>query len=92
MAHRGRPTIEIILSAEERATLQRWPQRHSSSQSLPLRSKIVLACAEGTLHKDIAGRLGCNPVTGGKWRARHPPGPLCPWMTILSWHVMTRSS
>ena len=70
MAHRGRPTIEIILSAEERPTLQRWAQRHSSSQALALRSKIVLACAEGTLHKDIAGRLGCNPVTVGKWRAR----------------------
>ena len=70
MTHRGRPTVEIILSAEERSTLQRWAQRHSSSQALALRSKIVLACAEGGLHKEIAGRLGCSPVTVGKWRAR----------------------
>ena len=47
MARPGRPTVEIILSAEERATLQRWARRHSSSQALALRSKIVLACADG---------------------------------------------
>ena len=47
MARRGRPTVEIILSAEERATLERWARRHSSSQMLALRSKIVLACAAG---------------------------------------------
>jgi len=47
MAQRGRPTIEIILSAQERSTLQRWAKRHSSSQALALRSKIVLACAQG---------------------------------------------
>ncbi len=70
MAHSGRPTIEIILSAEERSTLQRWAQRHSSSQALALRSKIVLACADGDLHGEIAVKLGCHPVTVGKWRKR----------------------
>jgi transposase len=70
MAQRGRPTPEIILSAEERATLQRWAQRQSSSQALALRSKIILGCAEGTLHGEIAARLGCHPVTVGKWRGR----------------------
>ena len=70
MAHRGRPTLEITLSAAERATLQRWAQRHSSSQALALRCKIVLACAQGDLHGEIAARLGCNPVTVGKWRRR----------------------
>ena len=55
MARPGRPTVEIILSAEERATLQRWARRHSSSQALALRSKIVLACAEGNrTHAEIA--------------------------------------
>ena len=71
MARRGRPTVEIILSAEERSTLQRWAQRHSSSQALALRSKIVLACAGGAqTHAQIATDLGCNPVTVGKWRHR----------------------
>ena len=70
MARRGRPVAEIILSGEERKTLQRWAQRHSSSQALALRSKIVLGCADGELNGVIANRLGCHPVTVGKWRSR----------------------
>ena len=71
MARRGRPTVEITLSAEERATLERWARRHSSSQMLALRSKIVLACAAGeATHAEIAAELGCNAVTVGKWRHR----------------------
>jgi transposase-like protein len=71
MARRGRPTVEITLSAEERATLQRWARRHSSAQALALRSKIVLASADGDrTQAQIAAELGCNPSTVGKWRRR----------------------
>ena len=71
MAKRGRPTVEINLSGAERATLERWARRHSSSQALALRSKIVLACAAGDRTQvQIAADLGCNPVTVGKWRNR----------------------
>ena len=77
MARRGRPTVEINLSADERATLERWARRHSSSQALALRSKIVLACAAGErTHAEIAAELGCNPVTVGKWRNRFAEGRL----------------
>ena len=71
MAKRGRPTVEINLSADEHATLERWARRHSSSQALALRSKIVLACAsKRATHAEIAAELGCNPVTVSKWRNR----------------------
>jgi transposase len=70
MARRGRPTVEIVLSAEERATLDRWARRHNSSQALALRCRIVVGCADGLTHTEIASRLGCNPVTVGKWRHR----------------------
>jgi transposase len=70
MARRGRPTVEIILSPEERATLERWARRHNSSQALALRCRIVLGCADGLTHAEIASNLGCNPVTVGKWRHR----------------------
>jgi transposase len=71
MARRGRPTVPIKLSADERKTLQRWARRHSSSQALALRCRIVLACAEGDrTHAEIAAELGCNPTTVGKWRHR----------------------
>jgi transposase len=76
MARRGRPTVEIVLSPEERATLERWARRQKSSQALALRCRIVLGCAEGLTHAQIAGRLGCNPVTVGKWRQRFAVGRL----------------
>ena len=70
MPRRGRPTTEITLSPDERRTLERWARRHSSSQALALRCRIVLACAEGRTNTEIAVDLGVNQVTVSKWRHR----------------------
>src|SRR6478609_5322027 len=70
MGQRGRPTAQIVLSAEERETLERWARRPSTGQALALRCRIVLGAAAGVLNRDIAAELGCNPVTVGKWRSR----------------------
>ncbi len=48
----------------------RWARRAKSSQALALRSKIVLACADGLDNTQVAEKLGCHVVTVGKWRAR----------------------
>src|SRR2546430_8246515 len=70
MAQRGRPTAKVVLSGEERETLERWSRRPKSAQALAFRCRIVLAAAAGETNTAIAARLGCNPATVGKWRTR----------------------
>jgi transposase len=52
------------------STLERWARRHNSAQSLALRCRIVLACAEGRTQGEVAAELGCHPVTVSKWAHR----------------------
>jgi transposase len=61
---------EVVLTAEERAVLERWARRPKSAQALALRCRIVLAAADGETSRDIAARLGCTASTVGKWRGR----------------------
>ena len=70
MAVQGRPTVGIVLSGEERMTLERWARRHSSSQALALRCRIVLACGEGRTNTEVAAGLGVSQGTVSKWRHR----------------------
>jgi len=59
-----------VLTDAERDQLTRWARRAKSSQALALRSKIVLACAEGVPSREVAARLGTHEDTVGKWRRR----------------------
>jgi len=70
MASRGRPVAELVLTDEERETLQRWARRAKSSQALAHRSWIVLGCAAGKSNKDVAAEVGVWPQTVCKWRQR----------------------
>jgi transposase-like protein len=70
MAERGRPTAELVLSNDERETLERWARRPKSAQSLALRCRIVLECAKGQTNTVVADRLHVSRATVGKWRKR----------------------
>lgn len=70
MSTRGRPTAVIELSDTERETLERWVRRHSSAQALAMRSRIILACAEGKTNQEVAALERVHPVTVSKWRRR----------------------
>jgi len=61
---------EVVLSGEERETLERWARRPKSSQALAFRCRIVLAAAEGRSSTEIAAELGTTGTTVGKWRGR----------------------
>ena len=70
MARTGRPKAELVLTDAEREQLVRWSRRAKSSQALALRSRIVLACADGLDNTSAAARVGCSLATVGKWRSR----------------------
>jgi transposase len=70
MARTGRPKAVLVLSVEERETLERWARRSTSAHALATRSKIVLACAGCDDNKRVAAAIGVHPATVGKWRSR----------------------
>jgi transposase len=66
----GPVAVQIVLSADEREQLESWTRRRTSAQALALRSRIVLAAADGVTNSEIAERLGISRPTVTKWRSR----------------------
>jgi len=61
---------EIVLTADERAELEGWARRRSSAAGLAMRSRIVLAAADGGSNTELADRLGLSISTVRRWRNR----------------------
>ena len=67
---RGPRLGELKLTMEEHNQLVEWTRRHKTSQALALRSRIVLACAQGADNSEVARRCRVTRQTVGKWRRR----------------------
>ena len=68
---RGRPLAELVVTPDDRATLERWTARRKTGQGLALRSRIVLRCSTGVPNTQVARELGITNATVGKWRSRY---------------------
>jgi transposase len=60
----------LSLTADERATLERWARRPKTAQALAMRCRIVLLDDGGMCYADIAHRVGVRTQTVLKWRRR----------------------
>jgi len=67
---RGRPKRPLIISDDQRATLEGWSRRQTSANGLAQRARMVLLSAEGLTNEEVARRVGVTGQTVGKWRER----------------------
>src|SRR5258708_4384614 len=65
----------LVLTGDERRTLENWVRRRRTAQGLALRARIVLACAQGGSNTAVAAPLGVSRTTVRKWRAPFPARP-----------------
>src|SRR3989442_15302779 len=66
----GRPTPPVVLTVEERETLEQWARRPKTAQALAQRARIVLACTTEKANGDTALSAGVTRQTVGRWRTR----------------------
>jgi len=66
----SRPATAVVLTDEDRATLESWVRATTTQQRLALRARIVLAAAAGQETQAIAESLGLRPATVSTWRKR----------------------
>lgn len=67
---RQRHSKPLMLTEDERRMLEQWARRPKSAQRLALRSRIVLACADGETNRAAASRLQVSSNCVCKWRER----------------------
>jgi transposase len=62
----------LTLTEDARAKLTAWVRRPKTAQHLALRSRVILAAADGRSNTAIAADLRGTLPTVGKWRQRFP--------------------
>ena len=66
----GRPKNPLEMTAEEGDKLRTIALRPKSAQSMAMRARIVLRCAQGMSNSEVAHQLHLTCATVGKWRER----------------------
>ena len=61
---------EIVLTDAERVEFEGWARRRRSAADLAMRSRIVLAAADGGSNTELSQRLGLAITTVRRWRNR----------------------
>jgi transposase len=64
-------TVDVALSAEERAELTRWTRTSSLAAGLAQRARIVLLADEGVGTNEIVHRVGVSKPTVIGWKKRY---------------------
>lgn len=76
MATIGRPKQPLVVTASERAELERLTKRAHVNRLLAFRARLVLACADTATNTVVARRHRTTNATVGKWRTRFITGRL----------------
>lgn len=71
---RGRRLAPLTLAAADRAELEDVANSTSTSQSIALRARMILASSTGLTNADVARQVGASPQAVGKWRKRYLDG------------------
>lgn len=68
----AREALQIHLSLAEEQHLEKLVRAHSTPQTIVLRARIILRCAQPDKPRNdhVAQELGCDPDTVSKWRRR----------------------
>lgn len=67
---RGRQLAPLVVTTEERESLERWTRRAKTGQALAQRARIILESAGGKSNTEVARCLRITNQMVGKWRAR----------------------
>ena len=70
MARGRKSSLRIVLSSEERATLERWQRSTTIAAGLVRRGKIILLLAAGHSHSDVGRSVGVQRTVVRKWAKR----------------------
>jgi hypothetical protein len=76
--------VPLALSDGERESLEALARKWTAWQSLALRARIVLACADESGVAPltvVAARTGVSRESVRKWRVRFMEGRMAPWRT-----------